>query len=469
MRLLSLLLQLFLVHVLSMPYQVPLQGGVGGKRTLILLDDLGKIASFSIFFSKLTSRGHKLSFFQVEAPDLKLQVFGENLYDNIIFLAPTTEKFSTITFEDLIEFSDQGGNLMIGLNREMSDSVREFVESFGVNLDKKGTEVIDHFATEKSLDLSIQHVNILSKGYTKSGSVLGSYLTIAETENLPILFHGVGHTVEDSNILTVKVLTGNPSTYSASPNKPTIDKLESAGQNTVLVSAIQARNNARVVISGSIDMLTNQFVKAKLTSPGYTKTGNELFLDELTKWAFAEKGVLRFRNITHHKIDGTPPDVILHEKERPDLPLSLYPDPEITRNSLVYRIKDEIVYNMIVEEYKDGSWHPFSADDMQMEFVMLDPHVRKTMSNDPKTGNFQAVFIAPDNYGVFKFRVLYRRPGYSVLHAETQVSIRPFKHNEYERFIFSAYPYYSSAISATIAVFVFSIFYLFSAEETKAK
>lgn len=155
--------------------------------------------------------------------------------------------------------------------------------------------------------------------------------------------------------------------------------------------------------------------------------------------------------------------MILHEKERPDLPQTLYPDPEITRNSLVYRIKDEIVYSMIVEELIDGIWKPFKADDMQMEFVMLDPYIRKTMITNGD-GLFVAKFVSPDNYGVFKFRVFYRRPGYSVLHAETQVSIRPFKHNEYERFISSAFPYYSSAISAVIGFFVLTVSFLFSTD-----
>jgi len=178
--------------------------------------------------------------------------------------------------------------------------------------------------------------------------------------------------------------------------------------------------------------------------------------------------VLRFRDIRHNTLEGNPPEAILHEKERPDLPVTLYPDPEITRNSLVYRIKENILYSMIVEEYENGQWHPFCADDMQMEFVMLDPHVRKTMTCDKNSGKFVASFVAPDNYGIFKFRVLYRRQGFSVLHAETQVSLRPFKHNEYERFIFSAYPYYSGAISATVAFFVFSIFFLFSSDSKKA-
>jgi oligosaccharyltransferase complex subunit beta len=258
------------------------------------------------------------------------------------------------------------------------------------------------------------------------------------------------------------VLEGESTAYSAAPSKSVGDSPENASEPPLLVAAVQARNNARVVISGSLALFSNSFYRPV----GGLATGNDLFCGELSKWVFGEAGVLRFRDIVHHKQDGSPPDVILHEKDRPDLPLSLYPDPEITRNSLVYRIKDSIVYSMVVEQYsvQKGEWEPFSASDMQMEFVMLDPYVRKTMVADPASGRHVAEFIAPDSYGVFKFRVLYRREGYSVLHAETQVSIRPFKHNEYERFIYSAYPYYASALSATATFLVFSVLFIFMAD-----
>ena len=297
----------------------------------------------------------------------------------------------------------------------------------------------------------------MSTNTIKSSVVLGKYLDLPSTKQ-GVLFEGMGHAVDEKNILSLKVLRGNPTTYSTNPSKAIEDYPENAGADTLFVTGMQARNNARMAFSGSTSLFSNSFFRAKLASG--EMTANEVFCQELSKWVFGHSGVLRFRDITHHKIDGTPPDVILHEKERPDLPQSLYPDPEITRNSLVYRIKDGIIYSLIVEESVDGQWKPFVCDDMQLEFVMLDPHVRKTMTPDAKSGKFVAKFTAPDNYGVFKFRVLYRRPGYSVLHAETHVSLRPFKHNEYERFIFSAFPYYSSAISATIAFVIFSVAFL---------
>ena len=44
---------------------------------------------------------------------------------------------------------------------------------------------------------------------------------------------------------------------------------------------------------------------------------------------------------------------------------------------------------------------------------------------------------------------------------QTQVPVRPFKHNEYERFLVCAYPYYASALSSMVAFFVLGWFFLY--------
>ena len=47
---------LLLVGVLSMPYQVPLQGREGGRRTLVILDSIAEGNAFSLFFEGLERR-----------------------------------------------------------------------------------------------------------------------------------------------------------------------------------------------------------------------------------------------------------------------------------------------------------------------------------------------------------------------------------------------------------------------------
>lgn len=50
-----------------------------------------------------------------------------------------------------------------------------------------------------------------------------------------------------------------------------------------------------------------------------------------------------------------------------------------------------------------------------------------------------------------------------------QVSVRPLQHTQYERFIYSAYPYYTSAFSMMVGVCVFSLVFLHFKEEPKEK
>ncbi|CAM9734956.1 unnamed protein product [Hapterophycus canaliculatus] len=150
--------------------------------------------------------------------------------------------------------------------------------------------------------------------------------------------------------------------------------------------------------------------------------------------------------------------------------MSLFPEPEIAKNSQVYRVKDNVTYSVIIEEYdaERGGWRPYAADDVQMEFVMLDAYERITLEPGAK-GLFKKTFTVPDTYGIFKFRVHYRRPGYTVLSFSTQVSIRPFTHSEYERFLVAAYPYYASALSVMVGFLMFCAAFLYSKDDTPPK
>ena len=91
---------------------------------------------------------------------------------------------------------------------------------------------------------------------------------------------------------------------------------------------------------------------------------------------------------------------------------------------------------------------------------MLDPYVRRILDSDGN-GKFSTTFKIPDVYGVYSLVVEYFRVGYTSLHSKELVTVRPFRHNEYERFIPSAFPYYASAFSMMAGVALFSIIFLF--------
>jgi len=174
-------------------------------------------------------------------------------------------------------------------------------------------------------------------------------------------------------------------------------------------------------------------------SKKYEKSGNENFSKQLISWAFHERGILRATNVHHHKVG---------EKDAPE----------------TYTIKDNIEYSIQIEEWNGRRWVPFLAKDVQLEFIMLDPYVRTNLKHDDK-GVYTVQFTLPDVYGIFTFKVDYVRRGYGFLNTITRVPVRPFRHNEYERFITAAYPYYASAFSMLAGLFVFSFFFLYHKEK----
>jgi oligosaccharyltransferase complex subunit beta len=212
-----------------------------------------------------------------------------------------------------------------------------------------------------------------------------------------------------------------------------------------LVSAFQATNNARAVFAGSLDLFSDNFVEAAVQKYGesekaYAKSGNEAFITELTKWAFQEKGVVKIVSVKHHKVS---------EKEQMSW----------------YRINDNITYTLDLAEYKDDRWHPFDATDLQLEITMLDPYIRtylnrSVISPTSPYARYVAKVQLPDVYGVFTFKINYKRPGLSYLESKHEVSIRPFRHNEYPRFLSAAYPYYAGSASMVVGFLVFSAVWL---------
>lgn len=61
----------------------------------------------------------------------------------------------------------------------------------------------------------------------------------------------------------------------------------------------------------------------------------------------------------------------------------------------------------MVERLVNGSWKPFMADDVQMDFVRIDPFIRLTMTPSPE-GIFSVKFTVIGIYGYFSY-IKYRK------------------------------------------------------------
>jgi hypothetical protein len=286
-------------------------GRAGGKRTIALLDSLAILDTHSIFFAGLAARGHKLTYTLATSPRVTLFEYGQPLYDNVVYFAPTTTAFTAPGLEGsqtLADFVAQGGNLIMAADVDMSDLTREMASEFGVDFDKKRTVVMDHFSHAPALDLKGMHTNVVSSNLIENEKILGP-VAGRKGGAAPVVFRGVGHIVDPENILAVPILSGMSSTYSAAPLKeipaPSLAsaRLTNAGTTLGLISGVQGRNNARATISGSLDFFSDAYFQHTLDTTGQL-AGNELVALEISKWAFGERGILRASNVTHHRADG---------------------------------------------------------------------------------------------------------------------------------------------------------------------
>lgn len=441
-----------------------------GQRTLVVHQDDQPEATFSSFFKDLRARGHSLTLEQ-STRKVQLKHYGQHLYDNIVVLSPSASDVAGNDAATLATFVDEGGNLLVAGAPGMSTELRKLAHELGVDYDLTSSKarVIDHFSYDAS-DSSGQHTRVLTSSYFPSEHVVGPKLAAAAgahtTSGNFVVYEGIGMSVSLDNILAVRALTASPTGYSANPSEPIKKFPQSIGADTVLVASIQARNNARATFTGSLWMFTDAAFGMELQRKGAVQASagpaaNAEFLSRVSAWTFQEAGVLHAGPIRHTRADGTPPENKVSHAETKDLPVSMYIEPEVAKVSHVYRVNDDVVValDIAIADPATNGTKPFSANDVQLEFVMLDPYVRATMK-DEGNGRFTAAFKVPDVYGVFHFRVMYRRPGLTTLYLRDQVTVRPFHHDEYERFIPMAYPYYASAFAMMAAIFVFSVLFL---------
>ncbi|XP_028174016.1 dolichyl-diphosphooligosaccharide--protein glycosyltransferase 48 kDa subunit [Ostrinia furnacalis] len=410
------------------------------QETLVLVDNLNIRETHSQFFKSLQDRGYTLTYKLADDANLVLSKYGEYLYKNLIIFAPSVLEFGgLIDTEAITKFIDDGGNLLMAGNAAAGDVYREIASECGFEMDEESAAVIDHFNYDASDDGDHTRIVVSPKNLINAPTIVGAQNT------QPLLFEGTGLILDKDNSLVLPILTADSTAYSYNPKSQVKEYPHAVGRKTVLIAALQARNNARIVFSGSLFFFSDEAFNSPVSKVHSDKlksdtSGNKALAASLSAWAFGERGRLRVRRVHHQR-------------------------PGDSHSSDTYTIMDTVIYRIEIEELRNGKWQPFEANDVQLEFVRIDPFIRATLQRRP-SGAYEAELRVPDVWGVYQFKVDYDRVGYTRLYHSTQVSVRPLQHTQYERFIPSAYPYYVSAFSMMVGVFLFSFVFLYYKEET---
>ncbi|KAK3913355.1 Dolichyl-diphosphooligosaccharide--protein glycosyltransferase 48 kDa subunit, partial [Frankliniella fusca] len=365
-----------------------------GGNTLVLLDNLAIKETHSIFFKSLQERGHTLTFKSADDASLALTKYGEYIYDHLIIFAPSVDEFGgSLNVESITEFIDGGGNLLVAASSSTSDLIRELASECGFEVDDDGAVVIDHLNYD--VKDSGKHTLIVAN----PTNLIDAPVIVGPKGATPLLFQGTGLVVDRENPLVLTLLSADSTAYSYNPDNSIVEYPHAVGKNTALIAALQARNNARVVFSGSLYFFSDEAfsspVQKALDTKKYPVSGNLQVATSVSQWVLRESGVLRVKSVSHHKKGETSP------------PSS-------------YTIMDTVVYSIGIEQLDGNKWVPYKASDVQMEFVRIDPFVRTTLNYQQKSGLYEVTFKIPDVYGVFQFKVDYNRIGYTRVFSTTQ-------------------------------------------------
>ncbi len=418
------------------------------KRCLLLSDlEESKLrASFSSFHAELSAQcdGNVQSALFGDT-NVRLDAYGDYLYSDLIFVVSDPKSFAFARTEDprllaelpanyrqtqmemaaansvslhrslggvaavdVTAFLDSGRNLFMaiqgGEEEAASEPLQALLAQFGFKLLE--SKVVDLW-THTEDDIVFSHAPIPEEPWTK--------LVSGNVEAVAYAGAPVGLNKKNANVFCALRASETASHATG----------ESQGMALALVGANQAVNGGRAVLVGSTKVFSDATMRKFPV--------NKIFTNHVLAWGLGNSHVLRTAPLVHHKVGETHPPRMYKEKELLEVRLS-------------------------IEEKINGTFRPFHAKDLQVEYVMLDPYWRHPMRFDGK--DHVAQFRAPDKNGIFKFKILYNRIGYTPIHIEQVATVRTPKHNDGERFLPCAYPYYGGAFVSAGLVAVFSLLFL---------
>jgi oligosaccharyltransferase complex subunit beta len=166
---------------------------------------------------------------------------------------------TNLTPQILVEFVNDGGNVFIGASSTTSESIRDFLREFEIDLPPRDSLFTDHFSahpdsTQNHTLVVLDHDNFPDLPYVNS-------ILSPETRTGKVVYRGSAHGLGPSPFI-LPLVRGSKTSY-VFDGKEDLDTVEEpyvAGTQAFLVTGFQARNNARLVVTSSLDMFSDEYL-----------------------------------------------------------------------------------------------------------------------------------------------------------------------------------------------------------------
>lgn len=349
----------------------------------------------------------------------------------------------------LLNFLNERGNILLALRGDIPTppALASLLAEFEIHLphDRFST-VLDHFNYDTTSS-SDQHDVVLLPQPRSTRPGARSYF--AGDGGLVAMPRAVAQELGPRSPLLASILRARPTSYTQGPREEN-DFAEdpfAIGEQISLVSTMQARNSARFTVFGSLEALQDHWFTAKVKLPDGSAldSANRVFAQKVSGWTFQEFGVLQVGRVEHRLDDAGATStgsalVSSHDASNPPI-YRIKNDvvSHVSCKTLGLHLIDFQVFEVEVSEYGANSLQPYrpeEGDELQLELTMLSPFYRLNLEpllQTPNSTVFRSAFQLPDQHGIFRFEVNYKRPFLSNVGIKREITVRHFAHDEWPR------------------------------------
>lgn len=204
------------------------------------------------------------------------------------------------------------------------------------------------------------------------------------------------------------------------------EKCQSNSQSISLFATLESRKGSRFAVVSSSKLFNNL---------------PESFIKGVIEWLQKSKFNFKIASISHELSES-----ILSSPNRGRTELE----------STVYRVKDRVNIRMcLVDASSNERFIPENASDFQFELKMMNIQLRKSFDSIDSDGCLNAKNVQlPGKPAIYTLQINHNRPGWSQLNHNERLLVRPYRHDEFPRFLKVAVPYYASWLGLLVASYL---------------
>ncbi|EUD68018.1 hypothetical protein C922_01630 [Plasmodium inui San Antonio 1] len=387
-----------------------------------------------------------------------------DIYDGLVIIldALDDQVVESLSASYVNIFREKKKNVFLSLNNVSGRSGMQFLTQLHIQVYGSGSYVKDPFGTASREGVEIPGGRI-NQGYALyTGEIIRDTSIVVnpsgENKRKVLLFQGTAHVMmgKTKHILSVVTCTQTCLLYDKNGN---VMKKAKQGTNLSLVSSSQWDNNSRLVFSSSSDIFSDLFF--------HTNGENKKLAQEILAWNFKKSGIVRYDKFKLYRGGGK----MSHAAE--DLSGGHLSGGDLLGGDLSggHRIaatpffaNDLIHLSIDLYELKSNFWVPLKRRDIQYELVKMEVHRRDFLNlyRNADSATYYKSFHLPNEHGVYKIRIYFRRKGYNVLNLHFFLPVRsPLHYDKNKKVHFAFYPFYTYIYLSLFCFFLFILVILF--------